>query len=70
MTLGPDGTLTLAGLTASRLVASDANKALSSVALSSWITGTAHQVSVTDNNAGGITLSAPQDIQPGPARPS
>lgn len=54
---------TLSGLTATRLVASSAAKALSSVAnLTSWIAGTANQVTVTDDGDGTITLSTPQDL--------
>lgn len=45
-------------LTANRLVASDATKTLVSVsALSSWVAGTASQLTVTDDGDGTITLS-------------
>ena len=54
--------LTLADLTASRLVATDASKVLASADLASWITGTANQVIVTDDSDGTVTLSTPQDI--------
>jgi hypothetical protein len=50
-------------LTASRLVSSDQNKKLVSIAaLSAWIAGTANQITVTDDGDGTITLSLPQDI--------
>jgi len=65
--LGPKSTptfagLTLSGLTASRLVWTDAGKALASKDLVDLVAGTANRVTVTDDAAGGITLSAPQDI--------
>jgi hypothetical protein len=66
--LGTDATptyagLTLTGLTASRLLQADANKALSSVSdLTVWIAGTDNQVNVADDGDGTITLSTPQDI--------
>jgi hypothetical protein len=57
---------TLSGLTASRLVATDGAKGLASVAaLTSWIAGTANQVTVTDDGDGTVTLSLPQDIHTG-----
>lgn len=53
-------------LTVSRLVASDGSKVLASVAnLSSWIAGTANQITVTDDGDGTATLSTPQDIHSG-----
>lgn len=51
--------LTLSGLTASRLLASDGAKALASTSASSWVLGTAGQVVVTDNGDGTVTLSSP-----------
>lgn len=58
--------LTLSGLTASRLMATDGAKAADSVAtLSSWIAGTTNQIIVTDDGDGTITLSTPQDIHTG-----
>ncbi len=54
--------LTLADLTASRLVATDASKVLASADLVSWIAGTANQVAVADDGDGTVTLSTPQDI--------
>ena len=60
------GDLLLSGLTASRLTASDASKNMSSVAtLTSWVAGTANQITVTDDGDGSITLSTPQDIHSG-----
>jgi hypothetical protein len=57
---------TFSGLTASRLIATDGTKKLASVAaLSSWIVGTANQVSVTDNGSGAVTLATPQNIDTG-----
>lgn len=58
--------LTLSGLTASRLLASDGSKALASVAnLASWVAGTTNRVSVTDDGDGTVTLSTPQDTHTG-----
>jgi len=57
---------TLTGLTASRLIQTDANKTLASVAdLTSWIAGTTNRVTVSDDGDGTITLSGPQDIHIG-----
>jgi len=54
---------TFTGLTASRLLATDAAKALSSVAaLSAWVAGTANRVTVSDDGDGSITLNLPQNI--------
>lgn len=56
----------LVDLTASLLVATDASKALESVAdLTSWIAGTANRITVTDDADGTVTLSTPQDIHTG-----
>jgi hypothetical protein len=68
--VGPDSaptfsTITLTDLTASRVVASDANKALESVDLVDWVAGTANQITVTDDVDGSITLSLPQDYDTG-----
>jgi hypothetical protein len=58
--------LTLTGLTATRLTATDGDKTLSSVAdLTSWIAGTTDQITVTDDSDGTVTLSTPQDIHTG-----
>lgn len=55
--------LTLSGLTASRLMSTNGSSALSSVsALTSWIAGTANQITVTDDGDGTVTLSTPQNI--------
>jgi hypothetical protein len=69
--LGPQASptfagLTLTNLTASRLMASDSAKALSSVGdLTLWVAGTANRVTVADDGDGTITLSGPQDIHTG-----
>ena len=65
--LGPNSSptfagLTLSDLTASRLIATDADKGLASADLVSWVTGTANRVTVTDDSDGTITLTVPQDI--------
>lgn len=58
--------VTLSGLTASRLMATDGSKAAASVTdLTSWIAGTANQITVTDDTDGTVTLSTPQDIHTG-----
>lgn len=54
--------VTGSNLTASRLMASDANKVMVSADLSAWVAGTANQVSVADDADGSITLSLPQNI--------
>jgi hypothetical protein len=54
--------VTITGLTASRLVATDASKMLVSTNAHSWISGTANQVTVTNDGDGTCTLSLPQDI--------
>jgi len=53
---------TLSDLTASRLVWGDASKALASKDLVDLITGTENRVTVSDDVAGGVTVSAPQDL--------
>src|SRR3989344_4406540 len=64
------GNLTNGAVTASRLISTNGSKVLSSVSsLTSWIAGTANQVTVTDDGDGSITLSLPQDIHTG-ARPT
>lgn len=58
--------MTFSGLTASRLLATDSDSALSSVTdLSSWIAGTTNEIIVTSDGDGTITLSAPQAIGSG-----
>jgi len=58
--------MTLTGLTASRLIYADADKALTSVSdLTTWIAGTTNQVTVTDDSDGTVTLSLPQNIHTG-----
>ena len=60
------GDVTLSGLTASRLMQTDASKNASSVAdLTSWIAGTANQITSTSDGDGTLTLSTPQDIHTG-----
>ncbi len=55
--------LTLSGMTATRLLATDGTSGLTSVAnLASWIAGTTNQITVTDDLDGTITLATPQDI--------
>ena len=51
--------------TASRLLATDSSKVTTSTDLNSWVTGTANQITVTDDTDGTITLSLPQDIHTG-----
>ena len=69
--LGIDSTptfssITLSGLTASRLIQTDASKTFASVSdLTSWIAGTTNQITVTDDSDGTVTLSTPQDIHTG-----
>jgi len=58
--------LTLSGLTASRLLAASASKAIEAVAaLTAWIAGTTNQINVVDDGDGSVTLSTPQDIHTG-----
>lgn len=57
--------LTLSSLTASRLISSDTSGKLVSTDINSWITGTANQITVTDDSDGTVTLSTPQDIHTG-----
>lgn len=53
-------------LTPSRLVATDASNRLTSVStLTSWVAGTANQVTVANDGDGTITLSLPQNIHTG-----
>lgn len=54
--------LTLTGLTASRLVASDADKQLESTDLTDWVAGTDNQVEVADDGDGSLTLSLSDDL--------
>jgi len=55
----------VSGLTATRLMASDGTQEVISTDLNSWVTGTANQLTVTDDTDGTITLSVPQDIHTG-----
>jgi len=53
-------------LTVSRLIATNANADLASVStLTSWIAGTANQITVGDDGDGTVTLSTPQNIHTG-----
>ena len=61
-TLSMGSTLTLSGLTASRLLATNASKQVVSSDLASWITGTANRLSVTDDTDGTVTLSLPDSV--------
>lgn len=65
--LGPTGTptfasitlstsLTLSFLTASRLIATNASKQLTSTDLNSWVSGTANEIDITDDGDGTITI--------------
>ena len=55
--------LTVSGLDASLLVATNGSDALVSVSnLASWVAGTTNQITVTDDTDGTITLSLPQNI--------
>ena len=63
--LGTFGSLTTGGLTASRLLSTNASKILVSSDLYSWVTETANQVLIADDGDGTITLSTPQDIHTG-----
>lgn len=60
--LGPGAVMTFLGmilteLTASRLIATDANKRLESTDLNSWVSGTSNEIEVTDDGDGTITLA-------------
>ena len=59
--LGPNSSvifndLTLNALTASKLIASDANKKLVSSDLINWVTGTANEIDIADDGDGTITI--------------
>jgi len=55
--------LLLSGASASRLLATDANKRVVSVDnLTAWVAGTTNRVTVSSDGDGSITLSGPQDI--------
>ena len=58
--------LVLTGLTSTKVIQTDTNKALTSVSdLTSWIAGTSNQIAVADDSDGTVTLSTPQDIHTG-----
>ena len=50
------------GISAERLVGTTAANFLSSIDLDNWIAGTANQITVTDDAAGGVVLSLPAAI--------
>lgn len=60
-----DGTITITlsssvqldGSTASRLLATDANKKTVSADLAAWVAGTADQITITDDTDGSVTLA-------------
>lgn len=54
--------LSLTSSTASKLLSTDASKNVVSTDLSSWVSGTTNQITVTNDLDGTITLSTPQDI--------
>lgn len=59
--LGPNASpyfvgLTLTGLTASRLIATNASKALVSTGLASWVAGTDNEINIADDGNGGIIV--------------
>ena len=55
-TLNVTGTLTFSDLTASRLVATNADKELVSSDLNNWIAGTANEINVADDGDGTVTI--------------
>jgi hypothetical protein len=52
-------------LTATRLLALDADQKLTNTNLISWVTGTVNRITAADDGDGTITLSGPQDIHTG-----
>lgn len=54
--------VTGSNLTASRLMASNADQGMVSADLYAWVAGTTNQITVTDDSDGTITLSLPQSI--------
>jgi len=65
ITLTLPGSILLSSATASRLLATDANKKTVSIDLASWIAGTTNQVTVTDDADGSVTLSLPDYVHVG-----
>ena len=65
--LSISNSLQLSGLTPSRLLSVNATGYATSTNLSSWISGTADQVTVTDTGSGGVTLSFPSTVRFGTA---
>lgn len=65
-TIATSTDVAVTSLTASRLIASAANKVLTSVSnLASWIAGTTNEITVTDDGDGTVTLSLPSTIDLG-----
>jgi len=64
------GSLALTYATPLRLLSVGATGIASSTNLSSWVTGTLNQLTVTDNGAGGVTLSLPSTIIIGSTQPT
>lgn len=65
-TIATSTDVAVTSLTASRLIASAANKILTSVSnLTSWIAGTTNEITVTDDGDGTVTLSLPSTIDLG-----
>lgn len=60
----------LSYVTPSRLLSIGSNGVATSTSLSSWVTGTLNQLTVTDNGIGGITLSLPSTIAIGTSQPT
>jgi hypothetical protein len=58
----PDS-INLDGATASRILATDTGKKTESVDLADWISGTADEITVTDDEAGGVVASLPDAIK-------
>ncbi|MES2931066.1 MAG: immunoglobulin-like domain-containing protein [Patescibacteria group bacterium] len=57
-------------VTPSRLLSVGSNGVATSTSLSSWVTGTLNQLTVTDNGIGGVTLSLPSTIAIGSTQPT
>ena len=57
--------ISVAALTASRLLATDASKTFVSIDLDDWIAGTANEIIVTDDADGSVTLSLDSYVKNG-----
>lgn len=62
ITLSLPGSIKLDSATASRLLATDGDKKTVSADLASWVTGTANEITVTDDGDGTITISQPDNV--------